>query len=158
MEAMCPLSVGGPRPRAVREECRVVIEPTTEQGRKLAALSQQLRVLHTELSDQSADLRREQLRDEVQRATSALPPQDREGFLKSLKERFPVWSGEEHERDQFAQAGSVPQFDESRAQFVVEMADVVQESRRERRVSVRTPEVGEGDEAGEITQNLARHL
>lgn len=81
-----------------------MIELTTEQGRKLAALSQQLRVLHTELSDQSEDLRREQLRDEVQRATAALPPQEREGFLKALKERFPVWSGEASSGDQFAQA------------------------------------------------------
>lgn len=81
-----------------------MIELTTEQGRKLAALSQQLRVLHTELADQSEDLRREQLRDEVQRAMSALPPQDREGFLKALKERFPIWSGEASETDQFAQA------------------------------------------------------
>jgi hypothetical protein len=69
-----------------------VIELTTEYGRKLSALSQQLRVLHTELADQSAELRQEQLRDEVQRAVSALPPQEREPFLKALKERFPVWS------------------------------------------------------------------
>lgn len=81
-----------------------MIELTTEQGRKLAALSQQLRVLHTELADQSEDLRREQLRDEVQRAMSALAPQDRESFLKALKERFPIWSGEATETDQFAQA------------------------------------------------------
>ena len=71
-----------------------MIELTTEQGRKLAALSQQLRLLHTELADQSTELRSEQLRDEVQRAVSALAPQEREGFLRALKERFPIWSGD----------------------------------------------------------------
>lgn len=107
-----------------------MIELTTEQGRKLAALSQQLRVLHTELSDQSGDLRREQLRDEVQRATAALPPQEREGFLKALKERFPVWSGEAAETDQFAKAAkaavareaeAIPADPKALAQKLVEM-------------------------------------
>lgn len=107
-----------------------MIELTTEQGRKLAALSQQLRVLHTELADQSEDLRREQLRDEVQRAISALAPQDREGFLRALKERFPIWSGETAETDQFAQVAKAaaareqvpaPQDPKAMAQKLVEM-------------------------------------
>lgn len=105
-----------------------MIELTTEQGRKLAALSQQLRVLHTDLADQSEDLRREQLRDEVQRAMAALPPQDREGFLKALKERFPIWSGEAVETDQFAQAAkaavareAMPADPKALAQKLVEM-------------------------------------
>src|SRR2546421_4526735 len=41
-----------------------LFEPTTDQGRRLAALSHRLRVLHTELADQSQDMRSEQLRDE----------------------------------------------------------------------------------------------
>src|SRR5262245_32320917 len=70
-----------------------VVEPTTDRGRKLAALAQRLRVLHTELADQSAEMRSEQLRDEVQRAVSQVPAQEREEFLKELIQRFPTWSG-----------------------------------------------------------------
>jgi hypothetical protein len=56
------------------------------------ALSQRLRVLHTELADQAGDMRSEQLRDEVQRAVSSLPPGEREGFLTELLEQFPIWA------------------------------------------------------------------
>jgi hypothetical protein len=69
-----------------------VIEPSTDRGRKLAALSQRLRVLHTELADQSADMRSEQLRDEVQRAIATVPPGERESFLSALLEQFPTWT------------------------------------------------------------------
>jgi hypothetical protein len=69
-----------------------LIEPTTERGRRLAALSQRLRMLHTELAEQSPEMRVEQLRDEVQRAVSSMPPQEREGFLSELAQQFPLWS------------------------------------------------------------------
>jgi len=69
-----------------------LIEPTTDRGRRLAALSQRLRVLHTELADQSAEMRSEQLRDEVQRAVSTVSPHEREQFLGELLQRFPTWS------------------------------------------------------------------
>jgi hypothetical protein len=69
-----------------------VIEPTTERGKKLAALAARLRVLHSELADQGADLRAEQLQDEVKRAVSGMAPQEREPFLAALMEQFPVWS------------------------------------------------------------------
>jgi hypothetical protein len=69
-----------------------VIEPTTDKGRRLLALSQRLRVLHTELADQAGDMRAEQLRDEVQRALSGLPPNEREPFLTDLLEQFPTWA------------------------------------------------------------------
>lgn len=69
-----------------------MIDPPSDRGKKLAALSQRLRVLHAELADQASDMRAEQLRDEVQRAVATLPPQDREGFLKDLLGHFPTWS------------------------------------------------------------------
>lgn len=68
-----------------------MFEPTTDQGKRLAALSQRLRVLHTELADQSEDMRAEQLRDEVQRALSTVAPGEREKFLTALLEQFPTW-------------------------------------------------------------------
>lgn len=69
-----------------------VFEPTSDRGRRIAALGQQLRVLHNELVDQSADMRAEQLRDRVQRELSGLPPHEREAFLHDLMLEFPVWS------------------------------------------------------------------
>ncbi len=69
-----------------------LIDPSSERGKKLVGLSQRLRVLHAELSDQAEDMRAEQLRDEVQRVAAGLPPQDREGFLKDLLLHFPTWS------------------------------------------------------------------
>lgn len=69
-----------------------LIDPSSERGKKLVGLSQRLRVLHAELSDQAEDMRAEQLRDEVQRVSAGLPPQDREGFLKDLLLHFPTWS------------------------------------------------------------------
>lgn len=72
-----------------------MIEPSSERGKKLVALSQRLRVLHADLGDQPGDMRAEQLRDEVQRTLSGLPPQDRESFLKDLLTLFPTWSSAE---------------------------------------------------------------
>ncbi len=65
-----------------------MIEPATDRGRRLAALSRRLAYLHTELADQPEDLRREQLHDEVQRAVSSLQPPEREPFLRDLLELF----------------------------------------------------------------------
>ena len=55
-------------------------------------MSQRLRVMHAQLSDQPADMRSEQLRDAVQREISILAPQERDGFLAELMEQFPTWS------------------------------------------------------------------
>ena len=69
-----------------------MVEPTTERGRRVAALSQRLRVLHSELTTETLELRYEQLRDEVQRVVSTLQPHERERFLQELMAEFPVWS------------------------------------------------------------------
>jgi len=69
-----------------------LVEPTTERGKRVAALSQRLRVLHSELTTETLELRYEQLRDEVQRVVSALQPHERERFLQELMAEFPVWS------------------------------------------------------------------
>jgi len=58
----------------------------------VAALSQRLRVLHSELTTETLELRYEQLRDEVQRVVSTLQPHERERFLQELMAEFPVWS------------------------------------------------------------------
>ena len=69
-----------------------MIEPTSERGKRLAALSARLRVLHSELADQPGEIRSEQLRDEVQRAVSSIGPGERESFLTDLLEQFPAWA------------------------------------------------------------------
>lgn len=69
-----------------------MVEPTTERGKRVAALSQRLRVLHTELASEPLELRHEQLRDEVQRVVSGVQPHERERFLQELVAEFPVWS------------------------------------------------------------------
>jgi hypothetical protein len=78
--------------RTGRKESGRVIEPTSERGKRLAALSARLRVLHSELSGQDAELRSEQLQDEVKRAISGLAPNEREPFLLALMEQFPSWT------------------------------------------------------------------
>ena len=69
-----------------------MIEPTTDRGRRLLAISQRLKVLHTELAGQTEEMRSEQLRDEVQRAIASVAPNERDGFLMALLEQFPTWS------------------------------------------------------------------
>ncbi len=69
-----------------------MIDPTSDTGKRLASLSARLRVLHSELASESEDIRHEQIRDEVQRVLATLQPGEREPFLKSLMEQFPVWN------------------------------------------------------------------
>ncbi|MFA6045576.1 MAG: hypothetical protein WC718_11380 [Phycisphaerales bacterium] len=69
-----------------------MIEPSSDRARRLAGLSQRLRVMHAQLADQPSDMRSEQLRDAVQREISILAPQERDGFLAELMEQFPTWS------------------------------------------------------------------
>lgn len=74
-----------------------MIEPTSETGRKAMTLANRLRVLYAELSDQTGDMRGEQLRDEVQRALSSLQPNAREPFLQELVRQFPLWSASDRD-------------------------------------------------------------
>ncbi len=74
-----------------------MIEPTSEMGRKAMTLANRLRVLYAELSDQTGDMRGEQLRDEVQRALSSVQPNAREPFLQELVRQFPLWSAVDRE-------------------------------------------------------------
>lgn len=71
-----------------------MVEPTGDHGKKLVSLANRLRVLHAELADQPADMRSEQLRDEVQRTVGGLAPGAREPFLTELVRQFPIWSAD----------------------------------------------------------------
>jgi hypothetical protein len=69
-----------------------VIDPTSDLGRKVAAASRRLRVLHAELADESPEIRREQLNAELSSAASGLAPSEKRPFLEALALEFPVWS------------------------------------------------------------------
>lgn len=71
-----------------------MVEPTTDRGRKVAALAARLRVLHAELRTEDAEFRREQLRDEVNRVVAGVQPHEREKFLSELLVEFPSLCGD----------------------------------------------------------------
>ncbi|MDX2132097.1 MAG: hypothetical protein SFY69_08595 [Planctomycetota bacterium] len=72
-----------------------MMDSPNERGRRLQSLSRKLRVLHAQLADQPADMRAEQIRDQVQQAIASLQPAEREPFLKDLLVSFPTWSAGE---------------------------------------------------------------
>lgn len=74
-----------------------MVEPTTDRGRKVAALAARLRVLHAELRTEDPEFRREQLRDEVNRVVAGVQPHEREQFLGELLIEFPSLCGDRTE-------------------------------------------------------------
>lgn len=72
-----------------------MIDPTSDLGKKVAAASRRLRVLHAELADESPEIRREQLNAELNAASSGLAPSEKRPFLEALALEFPVWSAGE---------------------------------------------------------------
>lgn len=57
----------------------------------VAATANRLRMVQVDFADQEADVRREYLAEEVERALSSVVPERRQGFLQSLMEQFPSW-------------------------------------------------------------------
>lgn len=116
-----------------------LIEPTSETGRKAMTLANRLRVLYAELSDQTGDMRGEQLRDEVQRALSSLQPAAREPFLQELVRQFPLWSA--NDRDQVpvatraapapAQVATEPKDPKSLAEKLIEVTKGLGEAEKQ---------------------------
>jgi len=68
----------------------VPIEPGSDKAKKVMGVARRLRVLHSELSDQTPDVRRAHLNEEIDRAVKTLVPAERRGFLESLLETFPT--------------------------------------------------------------------
>ncbi|MFZ2873552.1 MAG: hypothetical protein WAZ94_03630 [Phycisphaerales bacterium] len=123
-----------------------MIEPTSETGRKAMTLANRLRVLYAELSDQTGDMRGEQLRDEVQRALSSLQPSAREPFLQELVRQFPLWSASDRDP-----APAAP-----RAAPVPTSAPASSESRDPKSVAEKLIEVTKGLGEAEKQQIAAR--
>ncbi len=57
----------------------------------LGATSNRLRLIQADFADETEQVRRDYLADEIQRALAGLVPEDRGAFLKELADRFPTW-------------------------------------------------------------------
>ncbi|MGA2498362.1 MAG: hypothetical protein ABSH20_11510 [Tepidisphaeraceae bacterium] len=62
-----------------------------ERDRLLGATANRLRLIQADFADETEQVRRDYLADEIQRALSALVPEERGAFLKELADRFPTW-------------------------------------------------------------------
>ena len=62
-------------------------------SRLVAATVNRLRLIQVDFADQPQDVRENYLSDEVEHAIAKLLPDQRQPFLKELKERFPTWDG-----------------------------------------------------------------
>jgi hypothetical protein len=72
-----------------------------EISRKAAALANRLRLVQMDFADDSRDARRDQLCEEIERATASMLPEERRALLEELADRFPSW-------DTNVQAAPVP--------------------------------------------------
>jgi len=57
----------------------------------VAATANRLRMVQMDFSDQGAEIRREYLSEEVERAVGSVVPEQRHQFLEELMEHFPSW-------------------------------------------------------------------
>ncbi len=78
-----------------------------------AAAAARLRLVQSDFADESADVRRSYIRDELDRALAGVPPGERLAFLKHLVGNFPVWS-DQVDRPPAAQQVAPPPPDEAR--------------------------------------------
>jgi DNA primase len=64
---------------------------TDKTAQLVAATSNRLRLVQVDFADQGPDVRREYLSEEIERALSAVMPDQRQPFLAALMEEFPSW-------------------------------------------------------------------
>lgn len=65
---------------------------TCDSTRNLAAgTANRLRLVQVDFADQSAEVRREYLAEEVERALASVAPEQKKAFLGELMEQFPSW-------------------------------------------------------------------
>lgn len=60
-------------------------------AQRVAATANRLRLVQIDFADESPEVRREQLCEEIERAMAPLVPEQRAAFLEQLAERFPSW-------------------------------------------------------------------
>jgi hypothetical protein len=76
-----------------------------ENASLVEAAANRLRVVQLDFADEPAEVRRQYLEEELERAVTAVPHQERAAFLEALLERFPTWD----ERVEVAAPAVVPQ-------------------------------------------------
>ncbi|MFI5379855.1 MAG: hypothetical protein ACHRHE_11195 [Tepidisphaerales bacterium] len=62
-----------------------------DRDKLLGATANRLRLIQADFADETEQVRRDYLTDEIQRALSGLVPEERGTFLKELADRFPTW-------------------------------------------------------------------
>jgi len=68
-----------------------VSTPVSEIALRAAAVANRLRLVQIDFADESPEVRREQLCEEIERAMKPMAPAQRREFLHELAERFPSW-------------------------------------------------------------------
>jgi hypothetical protein len=68
--------------------------PSTDLSRLLAATINRLRLIQIDFADLPADQRDRHMTDEVGEALAEIPSDQRDGFIRQIRERFPAWKGE----------------------------------------------------------------
>lgn len=67
------------------------VSSNSERAKLVAATANRLRLVQADFADESDEVRRGYLADEVQRALASVVPDEREAFLRELQEHFPTW-------------------------------------------------------------------
>ena len=62
-----------------------------DRDKLLGATANRLRLIQADFADETEQVRRDYLADEIQRALGGLVPEERGVFLKELGDRFPTW-------------------------------------------------------------------
>jgi len=73
----------------------LTVSDANELSRKVAATANRLRIVQMEFADDSPGTRKDQLREEIERALATIIPEQRAAFLEELRERFPAWDAVE---------------------------------------------------------------
>lgn len=65
--------------------------PTKDRSNLVAATANQLRLIQIDFADETDEVRKGYLGEEVERVLATLVPEERTAFLEELKSRFPSW-------------------------------------------------------------------
>lgn len=65
--------------------------PVSEVALRAAAVANRLRLVQIDFADDTPEVRRDQLREEIERAMKTMVPDQRRAFLQELGDRFPSW-------------------------------------------------------------------
>lgn len=98
----------GPSPIRQSSEQVAELKRSEEQTRLVAATANRLRLIQSDLADESAEVRREHMAEVVERSLKGLAPDDRESFLTELEAAFPSWDGNVRVVDTGPSAAAAP--------------------------------------------------